>query len=450
MFFSCFSACNCSAAGTSDGFCDLTTGQCSCKANTEGRYCSQCIQGTFNLQASNPSGCQPCYCSGLTTSCTSASGYVQSEISTVFTSDPSDPLGGWTIRQISLPLSPVVATSPLGELIVLANSSAYLEAPTQYLGYRLSSYGQFIRIAFNSTHVETLSNYDVVLMGDGTEIGYSFEQQNSTTANLDIYLHETSGWVNTQLNRTATAFDLQRVLSSLTNFQLTASYISNVSLFQVLLESTSQGDGTSSPSPVSGVEICTCPQNYSGLSCERCAESYTRSATGDCQLCQCNGFSSMCDEETGSCLNCSDFTTGSSCNECIRGAYGNPTVGIPCQLCPCPLTSTGGQFADDCSVQNNSIVCLNCLVGHTGEQCEVCLPGYFGDPLGENGAPTPCSDCLCNGNIDVSIPESCNTSTGLCLRCLNNTASDYCEKCAVGFYGDAITAKNCTGIAIPW
>lgn len=81
-----------------------------------------------------------------------------------------------------------------------------------------------------------------------------------------------------------------------------------------------------------------------------------------------------------------------------------------------------------------------------GLQCESCINGYFGDPSGSSGEPTGCSDCLCNGNIDTSDPDSCNRVTGVCTGCLNNSTGAQCERCSDGFYGDAVGAKNCTGI----
>ena len=33
--------------------------------------------------------------------------------------------------------------------------------------------------------------------------------------------------------------------------------------------------------------------------------------------------------------------------------------------------------------------------------------------------------------------------TGQCLRCVNNTAGDSCEKCSEWYYGDAIDLKDC-------
>ncbi|KAG8584399.1 hypothetical protein GDO81_008814 [Engystomops pustulosus] len=37
-------------------------GQCRCKVNVGGRRCDQCKDGYYNLQESNPDGCQPCHC----------------------------------------------------------------------------------------------------------------------------------------------------------------------------------------------------------------------------------------------------------------------------------------------------------------------------------------------------------------------------------------------------
>ena len=56
----------------------------------------------------------------------------------------------------------------------------------------------------------------------------------------------------------------------------------------------------------SAVEECQCPEGYKGLSCENCAPGFTRSGSGlylgTCVPCQCNGKSSSCDPESGTCL----------------------------------------------------------------------------------------------------------------------------------------------------
>ncbi|XP_072307703.1 laminin subunit beta-3 [Eucyclogobius newberryi] len=56
--------CVCNAAGTVNGaLCDDTSGSCRCKSNVEGPECDSCVQGSYNLSASNPQGCTKCACS---------------------------------------------------------------------------------------------------------------------------------------------------------------------------------------------------------------------------------------------------------------------------------------------------------------------------------------------------------------------------------------------------
>lgn len=54
-----FSDCQCSKAGTLAGVnkCDMSTGQCVCKPDVGGRDCDRCLDGFYNLQESNPYGC---------------------------------------------------------------------------------------------------------------------------------------------------------------------------------------------------------------------------------------------------------------------------------------------------------------------------------------------------------------------------------------------------------
>lgn len=57
-----------------------------------------------------------------------------------------------------------------------------------------------------------------------------------------------------------------------------------------------------------------------------------------------------------------------------------------------------------------------------------------------------CKPCQCSGNINPEDPSSCDTVTGNCLRCLNNTFGEACALCAPGFFGDAVNLKDCQGI----
>lgn len=57
-----------------------------------------------------------------------------------------------------------------------------------------------------------------------------------------------------------------------------------------------------------------------------------------------------------------------------------------------------------------------------------------------------CKKCDCNGNSDPNLIFSeCHNVTGHCQHCWGNTAGTNCERCAPGYYGDAIDSKNCRG-----
>ncbi|XP_036926552.1 laminin subunit beta-4 isoform X1 [Sturnira hondurensis] len=188
---------------------------------------------------------------------------------------------------------------------------------------------------------------------------------------------------------------------------------------------------------------CSCQEEVAGRRCDQCLQGYF--GFPSCRPCLCNGFTELCDPETGSCLNCRGFTTGRNCERCIDGYYGDPSSGQPCHPCPCPdVPSSNRYFAHSC-YQNpwNSDVICNCPQGYAGKQCEECSPGFYGNPR-ISGAP--CRPCACNNNIDVTDPESCSRVTGECLKCLHNTEGPNCQLCKPGHFGSALnqTCRRCS------
>lgn len=86
-----------------------------------------------------------------------------------------------------------------------------------------------------------------------------------------------------------------------------------------------------------------------------------------------------------------------------------------------------------------------CIV--TGDACEKCAINHFGDPTVVNGTCTSCYS-MCNNNIDMSLPGSCDPVDGRCLTCQRNTEGDNCQLCANGYFGDATDRtldKPCVG-----
>uniref|UniRef100_A0A8C7F7I4 Laminin subunit alpha-4 n=1 Tax=Oncorhynchus kisutch TaxID=8019 RepID=A0A8C7F7I4_ONCKI len=125
---------------------------------------------------------------------------------------------------------------------------------------------------------------------------------------------------------------------------------------------------------------------------------------------------------------CKDHTTGDFCEICEDGYM--PDVANhgrhSCQPCACPL----------------SIILNQTIIGnHLASSSPRCAPGFYGNPMVIGDS---CKSCDCNGNSDPNhIFNECHNVTGFCQNCWGDTAGANCERCAPGFYGDAISAKNC-------
>jgi laminin, alpha 3/5 len=127
----------------------------------------------------------------------------------------------------------------------------------------------------------------------------------------------------------------------------------------------------------------------------------------------------------------------------VEGYHGNATYGSPfdCMICACPLPIDSNNFATGCEVSPDgySISC-DCKPGYTGHKCQSCANGFYGRPEYEGDY---CKPCECSGNIDPLKPGSCDSVSGECLQCLNNTSGTACNLCAPGYYGDAVLLKDC-------
>uniref|UniRef100_A0A914WZ73 Uncharacterized protein n=1 Tax=Plectus sambesii TaxID=2011161 RepID=A0A914WZ73_9BILA len=151
-----------------------------------------------------------------------------------------------------------------------------------------------------------------------------------------------------------------------------------------------------------------------------------------------------CDKVTGECFDCQHDTYGPHCEFCNAGFYGNATTGSPysCLPCACPHPTRGNNFAESCQVsETGSMLSCECKTGYTGERCDRCDAGWFGEPLRLGGF---CSPCSCNDNNDLTIPGACHPITGHCDKCQAHTTGTKCEVCTAWYHGDAVAAKNCT------
>uniref|UniRef100_A0A8D3CTX3 Laminin, alpha 3 n=1 Tax=Scophthalmus maximus TaxID=52904 RepID=A0A8D3CTX3_SCOMX len=134
---------------------------------------------------------------------------------------------------------------------------------------------------------------------------------------------------------------------------------------------------------------------------------WTGPSRGQCVPCGCNGLSKECDEQTGDCVNCQFNAAGDRCERCKEGYYGN-AGDRTCRGCPCPFT--WNNFAMACLDIGSGVVDCLCKRGYSGSRCERCAHGYYGNPLVPGGSCEPC-------NRGDRIVNLCDTVTGDCDGC---------------------------------
>ncbi|XP_072530162.1 laminin subunit gamma-3 isoform X2 [Salminus brasiliensis] len=434
--------CECNEWG-SVGVCSAEDGSCHCKPNVEGHSCDRCKPGSFNLQQDNTDGCQACFCFGHSLACAPSSRHVAFNITSDFLEDPD----GWVGEFSGQKESPLLWKE--GEVYLLPYSeedAGYYRAPEKFIGNQLLSYGQHLSLSFTAEATELLPRRVTVLLeGSGISVSASLysEQDLESGPGYTPYNTFTLRLIERDVNPALSPFEFRRMLSNLTALRISnaggqnyTSQLSGVSLtsaFPIAYPSDSSR-GPHAP----WVEMCTCPLGFTGQFCELCAPGFTRETPNAgpfsrCVPCNCNQHGT-CHPETGLC-DCTDFTTGASCERCLDGYYGNPLTGSPndCLLCPCPDQTTCAQMPE-----TGIVVCTNCPANQRGTRCELCEDGFYGNPLGRDGVVRSCVRCKCNGNVDSNAVGVCDHVTGRCLKCLGHTAGDCCEKCQAGYYGNAV------------
>ncbi|XP_041655744.1 laminin subunit alpha-5 isoform X2 [Cheilinus undulatus] len=445
--------CNCNEAGTEEEVCDSFTGQCICKENVQGSRCDQCRVGTFHLDPTNPKGCTSCFCFGATDRCRS-SDKRRTEIMN---------MEGWVLLGADRQEVPVTVYP--GQDLVEADLSdvpdvyqdLHWHAPKTYLGDKVSSYGGYLRYRL---HTQTMrgdvlslpaeaSRPDIILKGNQMTLVFMEREYSSPEEPHLGIVHMVEGsFRHAQTGNSVSREELMMVLVGLESLQIRALHSQSahsVSLRGAVLEGA---ESLLSGRHANNVEICMCPANYLGDSCQKCAPGYYRDTIGlflgKCVPCNCNGHSDRCLDESGICLDCQHNTAGDHCEKCQGGFLGNNTLdgqAVSCSSCPCPLRVPSNNFAEGCVQKTDRMQCL-CMPGYAGPNCERCAPGYYGNPM---VLGSRCQLCHCNGNTDPNMLfTDCHPLTGECLSCMHDTAGPHCETCAPGFYGDAVTAKNCT------
>ncbi|KAM8850161.1 laminin subunit alpha-3-like isoform 2-T2 [Spinachia spinachia] len=423
--------CECSPSGveTNAGLdCDLVTGQCSCKPRVGGRRCDRCAAGYYRFP-----DCVPCHCNrgGVTSDiCDPDSGrclckFVEMKVWRMESPDQEE------VASVLNTASDTVVAD-IQELPPTVQT-LYWVAPSPYLGDRVSSYGGFLTYQSKSFGIPSegmtlmdrrpdvvLTGRDMTLIHLAPQVPHPDELYQGRVQLLE------GNWRHAVTSRPVSREELMMVLAGLVGLRIRALYFTQsqrLSLGEVGLEGLSN---TGTGGPGNTVEDCSCAPQHTGDSCEKCATGYYRDHSGPflgrCVPCECNGLSDECEERTGRCLGCQYNTAGDRCERCKEGYYGNAAQRT-CRVCPCPSRSPSNSFAVGCKEVFGDIECV-CRAGYTGDKCETCAPGYYGDPLIQGGS---CRPCKCHGNGNY-----CDQRTGVCKNTLEpedtNTAG-HCQEC---------------------
>ncbi|XP_038655724.1 laminin subunit alpha-2 isoform X2 [Scyliorhinus canicula] len=433
---------------------DPCIGPCTCKANVEGQNCDHCKTGFFNLQLENYYGCDQCFCSGVCSEC-EASQWTYNKVTNMF---------DWFLTDLQ-GISKIVPKQETLDGLLKVNINEYegsrilsrpyyWSAPSAYLGHKLTAHGGkliFIISADSTGQLSHNQKSQIFFEGNGILItnaveGITLDPLSKQTKMIvlrpeNFVIHPTLSPVSRKDFMTVLANITRLLIRATYSYDQTAIYRLNSVILQTA-NPNSLGQQTAT-----SVEICRCSPEYTGTSCESCAPGYRRvNGTlygGICVPCVCHGHSNYCDDVTGECLNCQHDTTGPFCAKCWPGFYGDPTRGTAsdCHPCSCPLLISTNNFSPTCHLDaRGEIICDRCPPGYAGSRCDRCSEGFFGRPSKPGGL---CQPCQCNGNLDLSVPGSCNSLTGGCLRCIEGISGQFCDQCAEGFFGDAVVARNC-------
>uniref|UniRef100_A0A8B9U8F8 Laminin subunit alpha-2 n=1 Tax=Anas zonorhyncha TaxID=75864 RepID=A0A8B9U8F8_9AVES len=439
--------CNCSLKGSMN--VDPCVGLCICKEHVEGENCDRCKPGFFNLQQNNPKGCEECFCSGKTNVCTDSH----------FTYRSIEDMNGWYLAGLPGLIRVTPKQKNIGgrQQLSISNVAArkvlpqtyYWSAPSSYLGNKVTAAGGLLK--FTVSYDFTKQEDRAQLMGRDLKISTPKEGihlQPSEVHTEEIVLKPESFLVH-GTDVPVSRREFMTILANIKRILIRATYSYGMNaIYRLDGVSIEAADHSSAGRKMaSAVELCDCPPGYDGTSCEYCWPQHRRvNGTifgGVCTPCTCFGHAEMCDDITGECLDCKHNTGGSYCDRCLPGFYGDPTKGTAedCQLCACPLNIPSNNFSPTCHFdRSRGLICDECPAGYMGPRCERCAEGYFGQPLVPGGS---CQPCQCNDNLDFSVPGSCDSLSGACLICKPGTTGQYCERCADGYFGDALDARNC-------
>uniref|UniRef100_A0A674AJ84 Heparan sulfate proteoglycan 2 n=1 Tax=Salmo trutta TaxID=8032 RepID=A0A674AJ84_SALTR len=382
-------------------------------SNVVGSQCDECKSGSFHLMEDNPEGCLQCFCMGVTKQCASST-WSRDQVRGGVNGQLFSLSNGANTRTIT----DGIAQRGSSEVVYRSFSDIpkdvyYWVLPDSFRGDKVTAYGgelcYTVRYEPRQRSLVIDRQPDVVLQGNGIFLEHFSQIKALSPATVTVTFRE-SAWRRAD-GQPCTREHLLMALADTTVFMIRATYADNMvetSLSDIRMD-IAVPHSTGNERALE-VEECACPQGYNGPSCQECDVGYTRTGSGlylgTCERCHCNGHASGCDLETGACLQCLHNTAGPRCELCLPGFYGNPMTDGPqaCQSCPCPGTSPSNQYSLSCYKDvhlSHYIVVFQMNV--EGPACSNCKQGTFHLSTDSKDG---CLSCFCMG-----VTQQCSSSS---------------------------------------
>ncbi|XP_053431699.1 basement membrane-specific heparan sulfate proteoglycan core protein isoform X4 [Nycticebus coucang] len=483
--------CGCDPEGSVSTQCDAA-GQCHCKAQVEGLTCNHCRPHHFHLSASNPDGCLPCFCMGITQQCASSS-YTRHLISTHFA--PGDfqgfalvnpqrnsrLTGGFTMEPM-----PEGAQLSFGNFANLGHESFYWQLPETYQGDKREAY--FARLRWAHQNRTSLSEEQLrAAVTAGRILG---SPEGKGQAQRVSQVDEAQRRIDAEIWQLLSSFAAQpqppprglspypqpaaalRAAPSSSHFSSSSSSSSSLSfpagsqfslsyegfsllpgsLYYWQLPQTFLGDKVAAyggklrytlsyragpqGSPLSDPDVQITGNNIMLVASQPAVQGPQRKSY---EIIFREEFWRRPDGQPATrehlLMALADLD-----ELLIRATFSSMPLAASISAVslevaqPGPSDGPRALEVEEC----------RCPPGYAGLSCQDCAPGYT--RTGSGLYLGHCELCECNGHSDL-----CHAETGACSQCQHNASGEFCELCAPGYYGDATagTPEDCQPCACP-
>ena len=258
--------------------------------------CDKCKADSYYLEESNNLGCTKCFCFGTTDRCTS----IQNTATQVHSTNKDWDLYNVTVYEKMIDVSLLrknddygIDYTDEGKIVVTTNvlsevtrkeqefaSGVYIALPNEFLGKKITSYGgkfqyKIINKINSKENYVSVDSPEIILIGSNISIVHHHDEQPLINEDFTLSIRMLEKEFKHLDGRVVTREQMMMTLVQLETMYLRIKYfdpIHEIVLQDVLMDVTSNRSRhqISDTRKALSVELCNCPPNYKGTSCEVC------------------------------------------------------------------------------------------------------------------------------------------------------------------------------------